>query len=66
VQHPEGKPCINEYGERVQAFVGCGKAAGGDATMAGYFVFVVDAPTEEVHEGLLKLGCKPRVQFQRR
>jgi hypothetical protein len=63
VQYPRGKPCIDEYGERVQAFVGCGQAAGGDAKMAGYFVFLVDAPTEDVHEALLKLGCKPRVHY---
>ena len=63
VQYPRGKPCIDEYGQRVQAFVGCSKAAGGDAKMAGYFVFLVDVPTEEVHQGLLKLGAKPRVHY---
>lgn len=63
VQHPKGKPCIDEYGERVQAFVGCAKAAGGDAKMAGYFVFLVDVPTEEVQKGLLELGAKPRVHY---
>jgi hypothetical protein len=40
VQHPKNKPCIDDWGERVQAFVGCSKAAGGDAKMAGYFVFL--------------------------
>ena len=25
VEFPEDKPCINEYGERVQAFAGCGE-----------------------------------------
>jgi hypothetical protein len=63
VQFPEGKPCINEYGERVQAFVGTAKAAGGDAKMAGYFVFLVDVSTEEVHDALIKLGCKSRVNY---
>lgn len=63
IQFPEDKPCINEYGERVQAFAGCAKAAGGDAKMAGYFVFLVDVETEEVHEALVKLGCKPRVHY---
>lgn len=63
VQRPEGKSCIDEFGERVQAFVGCAKAAGGDAKMAGYFVFLVDAPTEDVQAGLVKLGCKPRVHY---
>jgi len=63
VQHPEGKECIDTYGQRIQAFVGCGKAAGGDAKMAAYFVFLVDVPTEEVHKAMMKLGCKPRVHY---
>jgi len=63
VQFPEDKPCINEYGERVQAFAGCATAAGGDARMAGYFVFLVDVETEAVFEGLMKLGCRPRVHY---
>jgi hypothetical protein len=63
VQHPKGKPCIDEYGERIQAFVGCAKAAGGDAKMAGYFVFLVDVPTEEVYKGLVELGAKTRVHY---
>lgn len=63
VQFPEDKECINTYGGRIQAFVGCAKAAGGDAKMAGYFVFLVDVPTEEVHAAMTKLGCKPRVHY---
>lgn len=63
VQHPIDKPCIGTYGQRIQAFVGCSKAAGGDAKMAGYFVFLVDVPTETVHKGMLDLGCKPRVHY---
>jgi hypothetical protein len=63
VQYPKGKPCIDEYGERVQAFVGCAKAAGGDATMAGYFVFLSDVPTEDVYKAMMALGCKPRVHY---
>ncbi|OWK39721.1 YdjY domain-containing protein [Fimbriiglobus ruber] len=63
IQIPDGKPCINEYGERIQAFAGCATAAGGDAKMAGYFVFLVDVPTEDVHAALIKLGCKPRVHY---
>ena len=63
VQFPEGKPCINEFGERVQAFAGCSTAAGGDAKMAAYFVFLVDVETEEVSEALLKLGCRPKVHY---
>jgi hypothetical protein len=63
VQFPEGKPCINEYGERVQAFAGCATAAGGDAKMAAYFVFLVDVETEKVFDGLIKLGCRPKVHY---
>lgn len=63
VQFPEDKPCINEFGQRVQAFAGCATAAGGDAKMAGYFVFLVDVDTETVFDGLVKLGCRPRVHY---
>jgi hypothetical protein len=63
VQYPEGKPCINEYGERVQAFVGTATAAGGEAKMAGYFVFLVDVSTETIHDAMIRLGCKPRVHY---
>jgi hypothetical protein len=63
VQYPKGKPCIDDWGERVQAFVGCTKAAGGDAKMAGYFVFLVDLPTEDVYDALIKLGAKTRVHY---
>lgn len=63
VQFPEGKPCINKFGQRVQAFAGCATAAGGDAKMAGYFVFLVDVDTEKVFDGLVQLGCRPRVHY---
>lgn len=63
VQHPTGKPCIDSYGQRIQAFVGCATAAGGDAKMAGYFVFLVDVPTETVYDGLLRLGARTRVHY---
>lgn len=63
VQFPEGKPCINEFGERVQAFVGCATAAGGEAKMGGYFVFLVDVETEQVADGLMQLGCTPTVHY---
>lgn len=63
VQHPQDKPCIGDWGQRIQAFVGCSKAAGGDAKMAGYFVFLVDVPTEDVFKGLVDLGAKARVHY---
>ncbi len=63
VQHPKNKPCIDDWGERVQAFVGCAQAAGSDAKMASYFVFLVDVPTEEVYAALVDLGAKTRVHY---
>ncbi len=63
VQHPTGKPCIDDWGQRVQAFAGCRKAAGGDAKMAGYFVFLVDVETEAVYDALIALGAKTRVSY---
>ena len=63
VQHPEDKPCIDDWGQRVQAFAGCSQAAGGEAKMAAYFVFLVDVPTEEIYEGLIRLGAKPKVHY---
>ncbi|HEX5272276.1 MAG TPA: YdjY domain-containing protein [Gemmataceae bacterium] len=63
VRHPSNKPCIDDWGERIQAFVGCAKAAGADAKMAGYFVFLVDVPTEDVYDALVKLGAKTRVSY---
>jgi hypothetical protein len=63
VQFPEDKPCINAFGERVQAFAGCARAAGGEAKMAGYFVFLVDVETEKVYDALIELGCQPRVHY---
>lgn len=63
VQIPKDKPCIDRYGERIQAFVGTQTAAGRTAKMAEYFVFLVDAPVEDVHRAMLDLGCKPRVHM---
>jgi hypothetical protein len=63
VQHPRNKPCIDDWGERVQAFAGCARAAGGDAKMASYFVFLVDVPTEEVYDALIRIGATTRVNY---
>jgi hypothetical protein len=63
VRHPKDKPCIDDWGQRVQAFIGCSKAAGGNAKMLPYFVFVVDVPTEKVYQGLVQLGAKTRVHY---
>jgi hypothetical protein len=63
VQRPVDKPCIDAYGQRVQAFVGCSRAAGSAASMAGYFVILVDVPTEAVYDAMLELGARPRVAY---
>ena len=39
VQHPKGKPCIDDFGQRIQAFVGSAKAGGGPSQFVDYFVF---------------------------
>jgi len=63
VQHPENKPCIDDWGQRVQAFVGCKYAAGEDAKFADFFVFLVEAQTEEVYDALVSLGARTRVHY---
>jgi hypothetical protein len=63
VVHPKDKPCIDDWGQRVQAFAGCRRAAGGPAKFADYFVFLADLSTEDVYQGLLDLGAKPRVHY---
>jgi hypothetical protein len=63
VQHPRDKPCIDDWGERTQSFVGCRQAGGREARSADWFVFLVDAGIEQVHEGLVELGAKSRVHY---
>jgi hypothetical protein len=63
VRHPRNKPCIDDWGERVQAFAGCAKANGAEATMAGYFVFLADVPAEDVYKALVDVGAKTRVHY---
>lgn len=63
VQNPVGKPCIDAFGQRVQAFIGCGKAAGSVATMKPYFVFVADVSTEDVAAALVRLGARTRISY---
>jgi hypothetical protein len=42
----------------MQALVGFAKAAGADATMASYFVFLVDVPAETTYKGLIDSGAR--------
>jgi hypothetical protein len=63
VQHPKDKPCIDGWGQRIQAFVGCSKAADGNAKMVDYFVFLVDVSAEEVYQGLVQVGATSRIHY---
>ncbi len=51
------------WGQRPQAFAGCRSAAGRNAKYAGFFVFLSDTSPEQVYEGLIQLGAKPRVHY---
>lgn len=56
VQHPKDKPCIDDFGQRIQAFVGCKQAGGKPSEFADHFVFLAGADTENVYRGLAELG----------
>lgn len=66
VQHPKGKPCIDDFGQRIQAFVGCAQADGRPTQFADYFVFLAPADTESVYRGLTELGVNTKVHFSRK
>gem|GEM_PF-1820308 len=42
VRHPTGKPCIDAWGQRVQAFVGTAVAGGRPTEYADHFVFLAE------------------------
>lgn len=63
VQHPEDKPCIDDWGRRVQAFVGCRIADGRDAKMADYFVFLTELPAEVIYGALVEVGARSRTHY---
>jgi hypothetical protein len=65
VQHPKGKPCIDSWGERIQAFVGAAKCSGRPAEFRDYFVFLTQADVEDICHGLVKLGAKSRFHCSR-
>jgi hypothetical protein len=65
VQHPRGKPCIDDFGQRIQAFVGCARASGRRAEFADHFVFLAGADVEGVYRGLTELGLSPEVHYSR-
>ena len=65
VQHPKGKPCIDDFGQRIQAFVGSIKAGGSPSEFADHFVFLAPADTEAVYRGLAELGDQTKVHYSR-
>jgi hypothetical protein len=58
VQHPTGKPCIDAWGRRPQAFVGTATAGGKPSEFADHFVFLADADVEDVYRGLAEVGLQ--------
>lgn len=60
VRHPTGKPCIDDWGERLQAFIGCDTQGGKPAEMVDYFVFLVRADLDDVYQGLVRSGAKTK------
>jgi hypothetical protein len=65
VQHPRDKPCIDAFGQRIQAFVGCSRASGHPAEFADFFVFLAGADTEHIYRGLTELGLNTTVHYSR-
>jgi hypothetical protein len=65
VQHPKDKPCIDGWGERIQAFVGSARAEGRPTLFGDFFVFLTQADVDDVYDGLTRLGARPRVHYSR-
>ena len=58
VRHPKGKPCIDAWGQRVQAFVGTAVAGGKPAEFADHFVFLAEVDVNDIYKGLVELGLQ--------
>src|SRR4051794_36651424 len=63
VQHPKDKPCIDDFGQRIQAFVGTARAGGRPSEFADHFVFLAPADVESVYRGLTELGLNTKVHY---
>src|SRR3982750_650736 len=57
VQYPRGKPCIDAWGQRIQAFLGCARSGGAPSEFADHFVFLAGVDTDEVYRGLVEVGA---------
>jgi hypothetical protein len=64
-QHPRGKPCIDDFGKRIQGFVGSARAEGKPSEFADHFVLLAGAATEDVYRGLTELGLNTEVHYSR-
>ena len=58
VQETAGKPCVDAWGQRFQAFIGASKADGEATEFASYFVFLTDQDINDVYRGLAELGLE--------
>jgi len=65
VRNPKDEPCIDAFGQRIQAFVGSAKAGGHPSEFVDHFVFLAPADTEAVYRGLTEVGATSKVHFSR-
>ena len=65
VTHPTGKPCIDDWGRRIQAFIGCEKAGGAPTQFADHFVFLAGVDVDDVYKGLLEAGANVKTHYSR-
>jgi hypothetical protein len=65
VQYPRGKPCIDAWGQRIQAFLGCERSGGARSEFADFFVFLSGVDTAEVYKGLVEVGATTQAHYSR-
>jgi hypothetical protein len=65
VRHPKGKPCIDAWGQRVQAFVGTAVAGGKPTEFADHFVFLAQVDVNDIYKGLVELGLQTEKHVSR-
>jgi hypothetical protein len=60
---PASGPCLDGWGQRNVAFLGCAQTAAAPAKYAEQFVFLIDSKTEEVHDALVAVGGTNSVHY---
>jgi len=65
VQHPKDKPCIDAFGQRIQAFVGTARAGGRPSEFSDHFVFLAPSDTETIYRALAELGLNAKTHYSR-